>query len=100
MSQHTAQNGPPEIPRDAYPMARLTSEFFLRSIDLLTRVQGEVPSLRPWVRYEFADPQLQSLSSGQKIMVRVGLENERRLKVRLKVLRGLVAKGAVAQPKP
>lgn len=41
MSQHTAQNGPPEIPRDAYPMARLTSEFFLRSIDLLTRVQGD-----------------------------------------------------------
>ena len=33
-------------------------------------------------------------------MVRVGLENERRLKVRLKVLHGLVAKGAVAQPKP
>ena len=66
----------------------------------LTEVKGDVPSTRPWVRYEFADPQLQSLSSGQKIMVRVGLENERRLKVRLKVLRGLVAKGAVAQPKP
>ncbi len=41
MSQHAPQNGPPEIPRDAYPMARLTSEFFLRSIDLLTRVQGD-----------------------------------------------------------
>ena len=66
----------------------------------LTEVKGDVPSTRPWVRYEFADPQLQSLSSGQKIMVRVGLENERRLKVRLKVLHGLVAKGAVAQPKP
>lgn len=66
----------------------------------LTEVKGDVPSTRPWVRYEFADPQLQSLSSGQKIMVRVGLENERRLKVRLKVLRGLVAKGAAAQPKP
>lgn len=65
----------------------------------LTEVKGDVPSTRPWVRYEFADPQLQSLSSGQKIMVRVGLENERRLKVRLKVLRGLVAKGVVAQPK-
>lgn len=41
MSQHVPQNEPLEIPRDAYPMARLTSEFFLRSIDLLTRVQGD-----------------------------------------------------------
>lgn len=66
----------------------------------LTEVKGDVPSLRPWVRYEFADPQLQSLSSGQKIMVRVGLENERRLKARLKALRTLVATGAVAKAKP
>jgi hypothetical protein len=66
----------------------------------LTEVKGDVPSTRPWVRYEFADPQLQSLSSGQKIMVRVGLENERRLKTRLKALRALVATGAVAKAKP
>jgi hypothetical protein len=66
----------------------------------LTEVKGDVPSTRPWVRYEFADPQLQSLSSGQKIMVRVGLENERRLKARLKALRTLVATGAVAKAKP
>ena len=66
----------------------------------LTEVKGDVPSTRPWVRYEFADPQLQSLSSGQKIMVRVGLENERRLKARLKALRALVATGAVAKAKP
>ena len=66
----------------------------------LTEVKGDVPSTRPWVRYEFADPQLQSLSSGQKIMVRVGLENERRLKIRLKALRALVATGAVAKAKP
>ena len=66
----------------------------------LTEVKGDVPSTRPWVRYEFADPQLQSLSSGQKIMVRVGSENERRLKARLKALRALVATGAVAKAKP
>ena len=66
----------------------------------LTEVKGDVPSTRPWVRYEFADPQLQSLSSGQKLMVRVGLENERRLKARLKALRALVATGAAAKAKP
>lgn len=66
----------------------------------LTEVKGEWSSARPWVRYEFADPQLQALSSGQKIMVRVGLVNERRLKARLRALRALVATGAVAKAKP
>ena len=28
-------------------------------------------SERPWVRYEYADPGLQALSSGQKILLRV-----------------------------
>jgi len=41
MGQPVPRNEPLEIPRDAYPMVRLTSEFFLRSIDLLTRVQGD-----------------------------------------------------------
>ncbi len=46
----------------------------------LVEVKGEVPSTRPWVRYEYADEKLESLSAGQKIMVRIGLTNERRLK--------------------
>ncbi|MBX9942766.1 MAG: hypothetical protein K2Y40_01690 [Reyranella sp.] len=35
------------MPRDAYPMVRISSEFFLRSVDLLTRIQddGLIPSL-------------------------------------------------------
>lgn len=66
----------------------------------LTEVKGEVSSARPWVRYEFADPQLQRLSSGQKIMVRVGLVNERRLKTKLRELRTLVATGEIAKAKP
>lgn len=65
----------------------------------LTEVKGDVTSMRPWVRYEFTDPELQSLSSGQKIMVRVGLVNERRLKQRLRALRAAVATGAVAKAK-
>ncbi len=53
----------------------------------LTEVKGPEPSVRPWVRYEFADPALESLAAGQKIMVRVGSANERRLKARLTALR-------------
>ncbi len=53
----------------------------------LTDVKGPEPSLTPWVRYQFDDPALESLTSGQKIMVRVGSVNERRLKARLSALR-------------
>lgn len=49
----------------------------------LLQVKGEVPSLRPWVHYEFADPALEALPAGQKILLRVGLVNERRLKKKL-----------------
>lgn len=60
----------------------------------LVPVAGEVPSLRPWVRYEYADASLQSLSAGQKIMVRVGRANERRLKAVLTQARARVARAA------
>jgi hypothetical protein len=66
----------------------------------LVEIKGEVPSERPWVHYEFVDPQLQSLSAGQKMMVRVGLVNERRLKARLRDFRAQVAGGALAKKKP
>ena len=35
----------------------------------LVEVKGDVPSQRPWTRYEYADPQLEAMTSGQKIMV-------------------------------
>ena len=60
---------------------------------VLTEVKGDMPLTRPWVRYEFADPQLESLSSGQKLLVRVGLVNERRLKAKLRDFRSQIAGG-------
>ncbi len=65
----------------------------------LVEVKGSVPSQRPWVRYEYVDPALESLSAGQKIMVRVGLENERRLKASLRSFRQHVATGELAAKK-
>ena len=53
----------------------------------LTQVKGPIPSERPWVRYEFADPQLESLSAGQKILLRMGPVNHRRLKGKLEAIR-------------
>ncbi len=42
------------------------------------------------VLYEFADPQLESLSAGQKIMIRTGKANVARLKAKLRDIRGQV----------
>jgi hypothetical protein len=49
----------------------------------LTDVKGPIASTRPWVRYEFADPALESLSAGQKMLLRVGPTNQRRLQAKL-----------------
>jgi Protein of unknown function (DUF3014). len=53
----------------------------------LTDVKGPIPSERPWVRYQYADPSLESLSAGQKILLRVGPVNGRRLKAKLAEIR-------------
>ena len=60
----------------------------------LVEVKGEVPSERPWLRYEFADPKLEAASAGQKIMLRVGAVNQRRLKAQLRALRAELVRQA------
>ncbi|SCX44544.1 DUF3014 domain-containing protein [Variovorax sp. EL159] len=65
----------------------------------LIEVKGDVPSTRPWVRYEYVDPKLESLSSGQKIMVRLGPENERKVKASLRGLRQQIATADIAKKK-
>ena len=50
---------------------------------------------QPKVMFEFADPELEDLSAGQKILVRIGADNERRLKMKLRHVRAaLIGKGA------
>ncbi|HEY2188235.1 MAG TPA: DUF3014 domain-containing protein [Caldimonas sp.] len=56
----------------------------------LPAINGPTQPERPWVLYEFDDPALQSLTAGQKILVRMGVANERRVKARLVELRGLI----------
>ena len=46
-----------------------------------------MPSERAWVRCAFAEPNFESASAGQKIMLRAGPVNERRLKGPLRALR-------------
>ena len=63
----------------------------------LTQVKGSVPSTRPWVRYEFVDPALEALPAGQKMLVRMGSDNERRLKAKLVDLRQRLTAAPVAK---
>ena len=63
----------------------------------ITEVKGPIKSARPWLHYEFADPALQSLSSGQKLLLRLGPENERRIKAKLREIRGLLTRHAVSR---
>lgn len=60
----------------------------------LTEVKGPIPSTQPWVRYEFADPALEALSAGQKMLLRTGPVNQRRLKGKLQEIRNELVKRA------
>jgi hypothetical protein len=50
-------------------------------------VKGPVKLERPWVLYQFADPELEARSAGQKILIRIGAGNAARVKAKLRDLR-------------
>lgn len=49
--------------------------------------RAPVRLVRPKVMYQYADPELESLSAGHKIMVRIGPENAEKVKSKLRELR-------------
>jgi len=53
----------------------------------LTEVKGPIPATRPWLRYEFADPSLEALPAGQKMLLRMGPKHQQRLQGKLAVIR-------------
>lgn len=65
----------------------------------LVDVKGPIASVRPWVRYEFVDPKLQAMSSGQKILLRMGPVNHRRLNAQLIEIRRLVVGSSLSRAK-
>jgi hypothetical protein len=69
--------------------------------DLLAapHVEGPVTLVRPKVYYEFADPDLESLSAGRKVMIRIGPENAAALKQKLvEIRRELTRRDAAISP--
>lgn len=53
-------------------------------------VEGPLALVRPHVLYEYADPELESLSSGQKLMLRMGRNHRARMKQTLRQVRAIV----------
>lgn len=59
-------------------------------------VEHPIELVRPKVLYHFADPALEELSSGQKIMVRIGPANSTIARQRLRELRTIITSGKQA----
>lgn len=58
---------------------------------LATPEPAQPPALEPYKSYyRFTDPRLEALSAGQKILVRSGLQDERRIKQKLRAFREAV----------
>lgn len=53
----------------------------------LTEVKGPIAAPRPWTRYEYQDARYQQLAAGQKMLLRMGADNRKVLKAKLRQLR-------------
>jgi len=72
-----------------FPGSRFHDRLLEAIDDLLEAPEpaGPVKLVRPKVLYQFADPELESLSAGQKILVRMGAENAAKVKAKLREIR-------------
>jgi hypothetical protein len=71
------------------------NDRFIKVIDHLLatpRPREPIALKRPNVFYEFADPALESLSGGQKLLLRIGPKHRGLLETRLRELRGQLAR--------
>lgn len=96
---------------DAYPLFqrayeelgypnRYFNDRLVQAIDDLLaapELDGPVALARPKVLYEFADPDLERRSAGQKIMLRMGSDNAVRVKAKLREIRAELARASGAR---
>ncbi len=82
-----------------YPKRYFNDRLIDAIDDLLAtpEVDDPVELVRPNVMYKFADPDLEGLSAGQKILLRMGPTNAERVKARLQALRKVLL-AQVAKP--
>ncbi len=63
-------------------------------------VEGPIRLVRPHVFYKFAEPELEALSAGQKIMIRIGNDNSAKIKWKLRELRQVLTEQAETAESP
>lgn len=63
-------------------------------------VKGPIKLLRPKVLYEYEDFKLEQLSSGQKLLIRMGPENAAAAKAKLREIRDALVKASQGVPAP
>jgi hypothetical protein len=72
---------------------RYFNDRFIQVIDHLLvapEIKGPINLVRPKVFYQFSNTELESLSAGQKILVRIGVENAQRVNSKLRELRAIL----------
>lgn len=75
-----------------YPNGYFNDRLVAAIDDLLAtpELQDPIALVRPNVMYQYADPKLEDLSAGQKVLLRMGPENAAIVKAKLRELRALV----------
>jgi Protein of unknown function (DUF3014) len=81
-----------------YPRGYFNDRLVVAIDDMLAApdLHDPVAVMQVGSRYVFVDQQLQSLSAGQKLMIRLGPANEAQFKAKLRMIRELVVGGQVA----
>jgi hypothetical protein len=76
-----------------YPNGYFNDRLIETIDDMLAAPDAPAPVMlvRPNVMYQFADPNLEALSTGQKLMIRIGPDNAAIVKAKLRELRADVA---------
>ncbi len=78
-----------------YPEQYFNDRMVAALDDLLAtpEISGPVPLKQPSVYYQFADPELEALSAGQKLLLRMGPDNAARVKRVLRDIRARITAG-------
>jgi hypothetical protein len=84
-----------------YPQAHFNDRLIAAIDDMLAAPELAAPIrlVRPKVLYEFADPDLETRSAGQKLMIRMGPANAARVKAKLRdIRREIIAASEARRP--
>jgi len=81
-----------------YPHGYFNDRLIVAIDDMLAapELHDPIAVTKSGPHYVFVDPQLQSLSNGQKLMVRMGAANEQQFKAKLRMIRSLLTGGELA----